>query len=157
MPMPSTFDAYDDGIGRAIDTNADGSVTVGYVMRGQLIVFPGSSNDNPRIPVRWVVGQPIEELDFIEDPNTNDGYNELNAINSDGTVIVGGSGILGGIAWIWDEAHGVRELRDVLDQAGADMTGWELWGAVDISGDGKVVIGVGTYNLRPIGLFAWLP
>jgi hypothetical protein len=66
----------------------------------------------------------------------------------------------GQAAWIWDAAHGTRNLMDVLTAEGADLTGWDrlcddLYGPqhgdgfFDISGiseDGRWITGTGARN-----------
>lgn len=52
-------------------------------------------------------------------------------------------------AVIWDEAHGVRDLQDLLsNDIGLDLSGWTLEEAVDISADGTVIVGNG---INPFG------
>jgi uncharacterized membrane protein len=69
-------------------------------------------------------------------------------VNRDGSVMVGtvynGNG---GIATRWTRASGAHGLLEYLRSKGADTTGWSsLWYAVDVSADGKVIVGSGTYN-----------
>jgi uncharacterized membrane protein len=71
------------------------------------------------------------------------------AASADGSLMVG-SFLTGRGPAIWDATNGMRSLRDVLVDLGADLTGWELStnrgvGArrFDISGDGTVIIGTG--------------
>jgi uncharacterized membrane protein len=56
------------------------------------------------------------------------------AMSADGSTIVWG-------ASIWDAAHGVRSLQNVLQQAGADFSGYQLNLVNDISPDGRVFVG----------------
>ena len=58
------------------------------------------------------------------------------AISDDGDIIVG-QGWEGGLgAFIWDEAHGLRPLKDVVEQAcGINLDGWQLGSAYDIARD----------------------
>jgi uncharacterized membrane protein len=69
-----------------------------------------------------------------------------NGISADGSVVVGYSD--GGHtfdAFIWDLAHGMRPLKDVLaNDYGVDMTGWTLTEATSISADGSFMAGSGT-------------
>jgi uncharacterized membrane protein len=86
------------------------------------------------------------------------------AVSGDGSIIVGTStvgtpirtnpvetGIWTSIedwriarAFIWDQAHGMRNLQDVLiNDYGLDLTGWTLTIARDISDDGRTIIGDG--------------
>ena len=47
-------------------------------------------------------------------------------------------------AFVWDSTHGMRELDQVLIDLGADLTGWKLFDARDISDDGLTIVGYGT-------------
>ena len=53
-----------------------------------------------------------------------------------------------GGAFVWDAAHGMRCLSDVLAAAGVDTAGWRLGIARDISADGRVIVRAG---LNPLG------
>jgi hypothetical protein len=81
-------------------------------------------------------------------------------VNRDGSVIVGtvdnGSG---GIATRWTSASGAVSLLTYLGSKGANVNGWSaLWHAVDVSADGKTIVGVGTYNgQQHIGFVAFAP
>lgn len=71
------------------------------------------------------------------------------ATSLDGSVIVG-NGTTGteaspvSEAFIWDEIHGMRNLKDLLTARGIDMTGWQLTEATGISENGKKITGFGT-------------
>ncbi len=58
-------------------------------------------------------------------------------------------------AFIWDESHGMRDLKDVLTtEYNIDLAGWTLYSATGISYDGSIIVGNG---LSPAGLnTAWL-
>ena len=63
-------------------------------------------------------------------------------VSADGSVIVGETG---GNAFVWDEDHGPRLLRDVLElDCGLDLTGWTLASATAITDDGETIVGYGT-------------
>jgi probable HAF family extracellular repeat protein len=73
------------------------------------------------------------------------------AVSADGSTIVGiayngGDRSRGhGIATIWDPAHGMRELKQVLEQDhGLDLSAFELNWANGISSDGRTIAGQGT-------------
>ncbi|CAG0952928.1 hypothetical protein PHYC_00299 [Phycisphaerales bacterium] len=85
-------------------------------------------------------------------------------VSGDGSVVVGRASIAGpcgpfgcnseGRAFIWDEAHGMRDLQQVLTDLGVDLTGWKLLEARGVSFDGRVITGSG---LNPEGLGeAWV-
>jgi probable HAF family extracellular repeat protein len=70
-------------------------------------------------------------------------------IAADGSIIVGHSGGSSGaplgLAFIWDETHGMRNLKDVLvDECDLDLSDWQLNYAMDVSADGRVIVGFGT-------------
>jgi len=72
------------------------------------------------------------------------------AVSADGSVVVGEANYSPSFgettAFIWDAAHGMRSLRDVLVNEyglGAALAGWTLDTAEDISPDGKTTVGVG--------------
>ena len=70
------------------------------------------------------------------------------SVSADGATIVGTSTIVAGssfteIAFIWDESHGMRNLRDVLvNDYGLNLVGWSLRTA-NISADGQTLVGFG--------------
>ncbi|MBI5863909.1 MAG: hypothetical protein HZB38_05275 [Planctomycetes bacterium] len=71
------------------------------------------------------------------------------ALDRDGTIIVGDGNSNGGdapqrTASVWDAEHGMRDLRQVLIDSGADVAGWTLHLASGVSADGTTVCGVGT-------------
>ncbi len=74
------------------------------------------------------------------------------AVSGDGSVVAGST-------WngpfIWDAAHGMRDLTSVLeDDLGLDLTGWLLGGVIDISDDGSTIVGSGR---NPSGQFeGWI-
>lgn len=71
--------------------------------------------------------------------------------SADGSVVIGGSQFSrsSGIAWIYDKTNGVRDLKTVFENDyGLDLTGWNLYAALDISDDGTKFTGVG---INPMG------
>lgn len=77
------------------------------------------------------------------------GYSSAWDVTPDGNTIVGASASnIGGGAFIWDEAHGMRSLMDIVTASGVDLTGWQLVSANGISDNGMVIIGDG---LNPNG------
>ncbi len=61
-------------------------------------------------------------------------------VSADGSV---GIGVKDGEAFVWDESHGLRHLRDILTDAGYDMTDWQLAFCEGVSADGKTIVGIG--------------
>lgn len=65
--------------------------------------------------------------------------------SADGTVIVGSShSDAGNQPFIWDAEHGLRPLDLLLRERGADLEGWRLTAALDVSADGETLVGYGT-------------
>jgi hypothetical protein len=52
---------------------------------------------------------------------------------------------LGKEAFIWDQSHGMRGLKDVLaSEYALNLSGWTLTCASDVSDDGLTIVGYGT-------------
>ena len=51
-------------------------------------------------------------------------------------------------AFVWDEEHGMRLLKQILLEQGIDLTGWQLTQARDVSADGLTIVGFG---INPLG------
>ena len=68
------------------------------------------------------------------------------SVSADGSVVVGvGMSASGQEAFVWDEANGMRNLKDVLEgEHGLNLTGWTLTVAQGVSADGMVIVGWGT-------------
>lgn len=68
------------------------------------------------------------------------------SISGDGSTIVGyGTAAAGKKAVAWDSIHGIRDLQTLATGLGMDLTGWNLFGANDVSDDGLVIAGEGQY------------
>jgi uncharacterized membrane protein len=68
-------------------------------------------------------------------------FGTVNALSSDGSVAVGTAGGSESIAVVWDASDGVRAVRDILADAGVDVSDWDLYDTTGISADGKIVAG----------------
>ncbi|MFG0284546.1 MAG: PEP-CTERM sorting domain-containing protein [Phycisphaerales bacterium JB039] len=80
-------------------------------------------------------------------------FSMANAVTADGEVVAGIDDfhIRLGDAYLWDEARGMRLVRDLLvNEYGLDLTGWTLWSVTGVSADGQVVVGRGE---NPAGAF----
>jgi uncharacterized membrane protein len=81
-------------------------------------------------------------------------FSRADDVSADGSVVVGwgySATSIGIEALLWDAAHGMRSLRDVLANdfgLGASLAGWKLEYARGISADGRVVVG---YGFNPNG------
>jgi probable HAF family extracellular repeat protein len=127
----------------ATGVSADGSVVVGSSKY--------AAGTNSFHAFRWTAAGGMVGLGFLP----GGGLSLARGVSADGSVVVGDSDSASGTeAVIWDGAHGMRSLRDVLIAQGDDLTGWTLSVAVDISADGRTIVGWGA---NPSGQTeAWL-
>jgi probable HAF family extracellular repeat protein len=98
--------------------------------------------------------QPVPtDPDPFEDPR-DERWSSALGISDEGVVVglscesvTGSSGPLslsgsGCAAFLWDSASGIRDLQEVLEeQTGLDLTGWTLTSAIDITPDGRTIVG----------------
>jgi uncharacterized membrane protein len=129
--------------GKALAVNANGSVIVGQ-----------ATDDLGPVAFRWTSSGGMQSLGRVA-PGTS----EATGVSADGSVVIGNSsmynqGFLSG-PFIWDAAHGTRELSTVLtNDYGLDLTGWVLVTASGISADGNTIAGT-AYN--PLGqMYGWV-
>jgi probable HAF family extracellular repeat protein len=132
---------------RAYGVSADGSVVVGWSSS------PNGTYNYRAEAFRWTASDGMQGLGDLPG-----GYFDswAWAASADGAVIVGTSLTeLYNEASIWDAAHGMRRLADVLEaEYGLDLTGWTLEYATAISPDGQAVVG---WGINPGGWReAWL-
>lgn len=121
---------------QAIAASADGSVVVGN---------SGASLTPDQSGFRWTQSQGMVDL----------GLYSAYGVSGDGSVVVGSLRVTG--AAIWDEAHGVRDLKSLLIQDGINLNGWSLANALDVSADGKVITGVGQFGSQLRGWMVVIP
>jgi len=79
-------------------------------------------------------------------------------VSVDGSVIVGESRTGQhdrNTAFIWTEATGMLNLREVLTALGLDLSGWHLFEGAGISDDGFTVVG-GGHGYSPYGYQGWI-
>jgi probable HAF family extracellular repeat protein len=76
-------------------------------------------------------------------------------ISADGSIIIGrGKTGAGYRAFIWDDVHGIRDLKGVLEtNYGLNLSDWILETAGSISPDGKTIMGTG---VGPNGSASWM-
>jgi probable HAF family extracellular repeat protein len=127
-----------DGLGAfATDASTDGSVIIGN-SSSTLVPFSFEA-------FRWTESGGMQGLGLLQ-PDHN--LSTTTAVSGDGSIVVGISGPFSGAdrkPFIWDETHGMRELRVVLEsEYGLDLTGWSLTEVLDISEDGNTFVGYGT-------------
>lgn len=76
-------------------------------------------------------------------------------VSADGSVVVGFCNSDGGRAAIWHATFGAMALYDYLQLSGTDMSGWSsLHMATAVSGDGRLVVGMGRFNGQIQGFIA---
>jgi probable HAF family extracellular repeat protein len=120
----------------ATAVSADGSVVVG---------FASSDNSPYRFDgeaFRWTESTGMVALGDLPG---GEFQSAAYGVSADGSVIVGqGFSDAGGHeAFIWNAVDGMQSLQDVLSDAGIDMTGWQLYSALDVSADGTAIVGRG--------------
>ena len=112
--------------GKATDVSPTGSAVVGY-----------RSNE----AFRWTQATGMVGLGDLEGGSA---LSVAYGVSADGSVVVGvGSSPAGEEAIIWDETYGMRNLRQVLNAYGVDLTDWTLSVALGISDDGRTIVGRG--------------
>jgi len=101
---------------------------------------------------RWVYGIGLIPMGFV--PGMGQ-WSFATDVSSDGSIIVGNANAGSDIrAFIWDETNGMRDLKSVLEEGGADLTGWTLSSAQAVSGSGDTIAG---YGINPAGnTEAWI-
>ena len=135
--LPGDWRSVADGV------SADSSVIVGSSVGADAQAF------------RWTQHTGMIGLGTLPDGSRN---SSAFGVSADGSIIVGQCYGEGGFeAFIWDAAHGMRSLRQVLVSQfdlGANLTGWKLQLATAVSADGSFVVG---YGMNPSGdREAWL-
>jgi uncharacterized membrane protein len=90
---------------------------------------------------KWTLPDGLVSLNA---PSDGSGNSEARDVSADGSIITGyyyQAGVQ--TAFVWDQAHGVRSLKDVLtNDFGANLTGWKLTAAW-VSDDGNSFAGFG--------------
>jgi uncharacterized membrane protein len=135
-------DAYRDSQAGATGVSADGSVVVGF-----------SSGFDQAQAVRWTIDGGVTGLGRLPGHIAS----VATAVSGDGNTVVGTSmrpfpeqegEFNGPIPFVWDEAHGMRSLGEVLSGLSVDISGWILdeYYTPVISADGSTVIGSSGYG-----------
>jgi uncharacterized membrane protein len=112
--------------------SADGSAIVGWAY---------DATDVHR-PFRWTATTGFQLLG-------GDVVGEATDATADGSVVIGNGGPIPGSggAFLWDEAHGARDLKTALAQEyGLDLAGWQILSADAITPDGTVIVGRGSHS-----------
>jgi probable HAF family extracellular repeat protein len=117
--------------------SGDGSTIVGS---GRSVLSGGALE-----AFRWTDALGMQALGDLPG---GDFYSAARATSYDGTIVLGfGSSAAGTMAFVWDEAQGMRDLQEVLTahhDLGNAMAGWQLSSASGISDDGLSLVGWGS-------------
>lgn len=119
------------------------SLANGISVDGEVIIGYGSNGGSSRQAFLWRSWSGIVGLGFL--PNGWPNSSALSASFS-GLIIVGVARNSFGQqeAFVFDEAYGMRSLREVLvNQCGLGLAGWRLISATAVSDDGSTIIGLG--------------
>jgi probable HAF family extracellular repeat protein len=136
------FDADSGLIHLGVLSGDSSSVADGVSANGSVIV--GSSSGADTQAFRWTQQDGMIGLGTLPNGSRN---SRARGVSADGSIIVGQCYGEGGFeAFIWDAAHGMRSLRQVLvsqfDLANS-LAGWKLKSANAVSADGSFVVGDG--------------
>lgn len=126
--MPDVGDLH------ATRASADGGVVVGYFTDPRGIEFPFRWSDRPLPQFAQLTERPIDA--------------HAHGVSADGDVVVGRHAdptVPPFEAFVWTPTAGLRDLRDVLEDAGFPLYLDPLWSADDVSSDGSIVIGIRRY------------
>jgi hypothetical protein len=123
-------------------TVLSGTNGVARAISGNGLVIAGFLNVAPIGGARWS-GASYATRQFLSGLPAAPTSVTPNAVNYDGSVIVGASGVE---AALWTTTGSAQRIADILVTAGVSLTGWTLEAASDVSANGKVVIGSGKLN-----------
>ena len=137
------------GMQRLGDLYGGNGLSVPFAVSGDGSVVAGSSYvlGTPAKAFVWRDGVGMSEL-----PGVPAGLSfSPRAMSADGSVMVGDAGnATGSWAALWDAAHGMRLLHDVLGRDnGIDLAGWTLYAATGVSADGTTIAGSATNPAGP--------
>ena len=141
------------GLGNSPDGVLKSYTANGISTDGSVIVGQGFHTDNGSSEAfSWTQATGLAGLGHM----TGGSYSYAWDVSADGTYIVGADQVgNSSAAFIWDSAHGMRNLRDVLisDYGVTNLKGWTLSAARGISADGQTIVGDG---INPSGqMEAW--
>jgi probable HAF family extracellular repeat protein len=125
-----------------------GSVAYDVSQNGGVIVGVSSVLQNSGLErseaFRWTAESGMVGLGDLD----GDGfYSAAYGVSADGALIIGSGRTAGGErAFLWDDAHGMRDLQSFLVSdydLGTELAGWTLQSATAISADGMYLAGIG--------------
>jgi probable HAF family extracellular repeat protein len=147
-------------------TESSGMVGLGDIAGGNFRSQANAASSDGSVIVGWgstqASGEQLEAFRWSEatgmvglgDLPGGDHFSYAEDVSGDGSIVIGVA--VDGIAhyydaFIWDQAHGMRKLQDVIqNQYGIDLSGWHLYSAKGISDDGTTIVGTGQNpNGRP--------
>jgi probable HAF family extracellular repeat protein len=135
---------WEDGemIGLGVLPDHDESVAYAVSADGSVVVGLGAREPGDQLAFRWTAETGMVALESRpEQPIATGAFD----VSADGRTIIGigsGEGTYGAI--VWDEAHGVRDLRELLTaNFGLDLDGWKLSEVAGVSEDGLTFVGRG--------------
>jgi uncharacterized membrane protein len=156
-----------------VGMSADGSVLAGWSVNGSsgryyatkwtdrvpvllesgLFAYPQGVSADGRVVIGFSADKPCRwsqegRFRFLA-PIPAEDYGHGRAANANGGIIVGlmrREPDPNPRAFIWRRSLGVLPLQEYARSLGADLDGWELIRATDISDDGTVIVGFGTWN-----------
>jgi probable HAF family extracellular repeat protein len=135
---------------QASGASADGSVIVGHSISATISALDIEA-------FRWTAEGGMVGLGFPPGGRASYAWD----VSADGQIAVGGAESATGIdAFVWDEARGMRSVRNELIGLGLDMTGWALTDATAVVSDGATItiVGNGTNELgKPEAWLAQIP
>jgi uncharacterized membrane protein len=132
-----------DAGGQTFGDNVNAVSSDGNILAGSVYTAEGT------YAFLWT---PAGKLEALGDLPGGLVYSEALAVSGDGSVVVGygtnGADELE--AFIWDRPHGLRSLKDALvnEYGLANLAGWTLAKAEDITPDGLTIVG---YGVDPSG------
>ena len=118
--------------GSARAVNGDGSVVVGVGL-----------SDNGIEAFRWTADGGMSGLGDLPGGSFN---SVATAVSADGSIVygAGSAGPGASSAFVWDAAHGMRDLATVLtNEYGMSLGGWRLYTVTGTSADGLTIVGQG--------------
>ena len=127
-----------------------GSQAIGISADGSVIVGTSDSSSSPREAFIWTEETGMVGLGFLSDALSE---STPYAVTGMGEAVVGrndeftvGGPTSGVAAFLWTKANGMEDLQEVLENRfglTAALDGWDLSMALDISADGRSIVGVG--------------
>ncbi len=138
-------DFYGEYGGEPIDVSSDGTTVTGYALSPRAGIVGSEA-------FRWTAAGGLEPLGFLDESEYGVGRPASwpEGISGDGSIVVGNATVHSENifdsqqAFIWDAAHGMRNLRQVLVEVyELDLSGWGTLRAEAISTDGRAIVGFG--------------